>query len=215
MKNRTSQKGYTMVEILVVVIILSVFVAFALISWVGIKKYAVDDQAHILADTFAEARQYAFNQRRIFRVEINKTRSAIVLIDENEPNDVTDDQIFKTISFKQNINIGVTPGNITGAPTASSPIPVLPYVTSSYPLSLNQEKITLRFGIDGRVLDTGTNNNGGGSIMRGATIYLFSNKEKTITPEIIRAITVLQTSGDISIVKCSFGADGKCGNWKK
>lgn len=204
-----------MVEILVVILILSLFVAFSLVSWIGIKKYAVDDQSHIIADTFAEARQYAFNQRRIFRVELNRTRNSIILIDENEPNDVTDDQIVKTIAFKQNISIGVTPGNIANAPTATSPIPVLPYVTSSYPLSQNQEKITLRFAVDGRVMDTGTNNNGSGSIMRGATVYLFSNREKTTTPEIIRAITVLQSSGDTSILKCSFGANGKCGNWKR
>ena len=35
------------------------------------------------------------------------------------------------------------------------------------------------------------------------------------TPEMIRAVTVLQTTGDTAILKCSFDVDGQCGNWKR
>ncbi len=40
------------------------------------------------------------NQRRTFRVEINRTINEITLIKENEPGDVTDDAIVKSIPFK-------------------------------------------------------------------------------------------------------------------
>ena len=215
MKNKDLQKGFALVEMLVIVIILCLFVTFAIISFSGSRKFAVDDQANVIADTFAEARQYSLNQRRVFRVEINRTKNAVVLIDENEPTIVTDDQIVKSTAFRSSVTIGTIPGNILSAPTTSSPIPVLDYVRSTYPLSLNDEKITLRFNRDGRVLDPGTNDVGAGSIMRGATIYLFANKEQTTTPEIIRAVTVLQTSGDISILKCKFDSNNKCGNWAR
>lgn len=215
MKNKESQKGVSIVEIILVVLILTLFAAFALVSWSGTRKFAVDDQAAITSDIFAEARQYSLNQRRIFRVEINRTKGAVVLIDENEPNNAGDDQVVKQIPFKSLVNIGTIPGNIQSAPTAHSPIPVLDYVRSNYPLSLSEEKITLRFAKDGRVLDTGTDAGGAGSLMRGATIYMFSKKEGTTTPEIIRAITVLQASGDIAVLKCRFDASNKCGNWTR
>lgn len=215
MKNKESQKGASLVEVILIMLILTIFAAFALVSWSGTRKFAVDDQAVKTADIFAEARQYSLNQRRIFRVELNRTKGAVTLIDENEPNNAGDDQIVKNIPFKSFVNIGTIPSNILSAPTAHSPIPVLDYVRSNYPLSPNEEKITIRFAKDGRVLDTGTDAGGTGSLMRGATIYMFSNKEKTTTPEIIRAITVLQASGDIAILKCSFDTNNKCGNWTR
>lgn len=215
MKNKDLQKGFALVELLLVVIILVLFTIFAVVSFFGTRKFKVDDQANALADMLAEARQYALNQRRVFRIEINKTKGSIILIDENDPGVVSDDAIVKRSAFKNSVNIGVIPNNILSAPTASSPIPVLDFVRSTYPLSSGDEKITLRFARDGRVLDPGTNDTGAGSIMRGATVYLFANKEGTTTPEIIRAITVLQASGDVSILKCRFDVNNKCGNWSR
>lgn len=215
MKNKDLQKGFALVELLVIVIILALFTIFAVVSFVGTRKFRVDDQVNALADMLAEARQYSLNQRRVFRIEINKTKNAIFLIDENDPATVADDIIVKKTDFKNSVNIGVIPNNILSAPTATSPIPVLDFVRSTYPLSSGDEKITLRFARDGRVLDTGTNDIGTGSVMRGATVYLFANKEGTTTPEIIRAVTVLQASGDISILKCRFDSNNKCGNWSR
>jgi hypothetical protein len=168
-----------------------------------------------IVDILDQARQSALNQRRTFRVEINKTKQQVTLINENAPETVADDEIVKTLAFRKQVFINEVPGNIAGAPTANSPIPVLSFVSSNYPLSNNEEKITLRFARNGRVLDTGTDNIGTGSIMRGATIYVYTNKDKASTPEVIRAVTVNQTSGSTSILKCSFDATNKCGNWTR
>jgi prepilin-type N-terminal cleavage/methylation domain-containing protein len=215
MNNRDSQKGFSILEIIVAMLVLAIFTALAINSFSSARKYNADDQAQILVDILNEARQGALNQRRTFRVEINRTINEITLIKENEPGDVTDDAIVKSIPFKSFVKIGEVPSNIAAHPTATSPIPVLNYVTSNYPLSNGHEKITLRFARNGLVLDPGNDNIGTGSLMRGATIYIFSNKEGTNTPQIIRAVTVLQTTGDTAILKCSFDAGGRCGNWTK
>lgn len=215
MNKPPSQKGFSLPELLAVLVLLIIVVSMSVISIIGSRKYAADDQALKIIDFLDQARQSALNNRRTFRVEINKTKKQITLINENEPGIVSDDAIVKRSPLSDLVFVGEVPTNISAAPTASSPIPVLDYASSSYPLSANDQKITLRFTKKGRVENAGNDNIGTGSIVTGATIYLFSNNEKTKKPEIIRAITVLQTSGDTAILKCAFGSDGKCGNWKR
>ncbi len=213
MKNLSRQKGFSLIELILALIIVSIIAGFAIISVASARKYVADTQAFEIVDILDQARQSALNQRRTFRVEINKTKNQITLINEDKFDDVSDDKIVKSLPLRNNVVINQVPGNITEAPTASSSIPVLNYAASSYPLSKNEEKITLRFARNGRVLDTGTDHVGTGSTVRGATIYVYTNKEKTNTPEIIRAVTVTHTSGNTSILKCSFDTTGKCGNW--
>lgn len=214
MNSSFSQKGFSLIEVLLVLMILSIFIALAIPSFRSARKFNADDQAMLMVDIFDEARQSAMNQRKTFRVEINKTKNQVTLINEKGSASTTDDEVVKQIQNKSFVKVGEIPNNILNAPTTTSPIPVLSPVTSNYPLSSGDEKITLRFAKNGLVMDTGTNNTGNGSIPRGATIYVFSNKEGTATPEIIRAVTVLQTSGDSSILKCTFN-NGRCGNWRK
>ena len=204
-----------MIELVSVLIIIAIVAAITVVTFSGARKYSVDDQAAKIVDILDQARQSALNQRKTFRVEINKTKRQVTLINENKFDDVSDDEIVKTSPFYDLVFVGDVPNNISAAPTTSSPIPVLSYKSSNYPLSNGNEKITLRFAKNGRVLDTGNDNIGTGSTMTGATIYLYSNHEKTAKPEVIRAITVLQTSGDTAILKCTFDTTGKCGNWKK
>ena len=215
MKSSVFQKGFSILELLVVIVVLSLLSALAVSSFSSSKKYAADDQAMLMVDILNEARQSALNQRRTFRVEINRTKKVLTLINENGFDTASDDKIVKSIPIKDIVTIGEVPENISGPPTATSPIPVLGFVSSNYPLSSGDEKITLRFARNGRVLDTGNDDIGTGSLIRGAAIYVFTYKEKTSTPEIIRAVTALETTGDTSIQKCSFDTYGKCGNWKK
>lgn len=215
MKNSFSQKGFSIIEVLMALIIVSIFFALTIPWLTSSKKYNVDDQAMTMIDIFDEARQSAMNNRQTFRVEINKTKNQVTLIDEKSAATATDDEVLRQIAFKPYVKVAEIPNNITSAPTATSPVPVLTPVTSNYPLSQGDEKVTLRFARNGLVMDTGTNNTGNGSVPRGATIYLFSNKEGMNTPEIIRAITVLSSSGDSSVLKCTFDSNNKCGNWSK
>lgn len=215
MKVPDSQSGYSVIELLVVLICIAIFVAMAISSFSTVNKYDPDDQAMIIVDMLNQARQFALNERRTFRVEINRTKKKLTLINEMDPSVATDDIVEKSIAMKGSVIVGEVPSNVLSAPVTTSPIPVLSFQSSNYPLSSGDEKITLRFAKNGRVLDTGTDNIGTGSTMRGATIYIFMNEAKTTTPQIIRAVTLLQTSGDTSILKCSFDVNRKCGNWKK
>lgn len=212
----SSQKGFSLVEVIIVIIVLMILATVSFMAFGSSRKYAADNQAKALIDFFDEARQKALNQRKTFRVEINKTKRELRLIDEGTDVSPTasDDKIIKTARIANQVMIGSAPTNVSGAPTASSPIPVPSYLTSSYPLSSGDEKITLRFRRNGQVVDTGSDNIGTGSLMRGATIYVYSTTPSLTNPDVIRATTVLGTTGDTSLFRCTFVA-GQCTNWKK
>lgn len=215
MKSSCSQKGFSLIELLLVIMMIAILVAVSVMSFASTRKYDADNQALELVDLLNQARQSALNQRRVFRVEINKTKRQVSLINENDFNTADDDRIVKFITLRKGVFVNEVPSNVAAAPTASTPIPILDFVSSGYPLSSGEEKVTLRFARNGRVLDTGSDSIGTGSLMRGATIYVYTNREGTDTPEIIRAVTVTQTSGSTSILRCSFDSTKKCGNWKR
>ena len=214
---KTSQAGFSFIEVIVVLTVIVILSSMALVTFWNSRKYSAEDQARKLIDVFDEARQKALNQRKTFRVEINRTRQEIRLIDEgnNDPVvTVSDDVIIKRVQISNQVVIGAAPTNISGAPTANSPIPVAAYAISSYPLSNGDDKITLRFRLNGQVVDAGTDNIGTGSQPSGATIYIYSNKSPATNPDVIRAVTVLGTTGDTSLYRCSF-VSNVCGSWSR
>jgi len=217
MKLKPSQAGFSLVEMIIVMMVMIILSVVAFTAFSTPRKYAPEDQAKRLVDIFDEARQKALNQRKTFRVEINKTKNEIRLIDEGTEIDpvVTDDRIIKTVPITGSVSLGVTPENIVGSPPSTSPIPVPTYASSNYPLSNGDQKITLRFRRNGRVNNAGNDNIGSGSTTTGATIYVTSNTPSSNSPDIIRAVTLLGTSGDSSVYKCQFDNYGRCGNWSR
>ncbi len=215
LKNASSQAGFSLAELLVVVAVLVILACFAVLGLGNVQKHSADDQAKKIIDVLDEARQKALNQRKTFRVEINRTRRQVRLIDEGQdastPND---DTVLKMYPISTQVVVGAPPLNVSGAPTATSPINVPSYTTSGYPLSSGEEKITLRFRRNGQVVDAGTDNIGTGSLMSGATIYVYPLKPAGTNPDVIRAITVLGTTGDTSLYKCKF-TSSVCGNWSR
>lgn len=215
MKVLSSERGFSVTEILVVLVLIGIMAGMSFMAFSGTRKYLAEDQARLIIDIFDEARQKALNQRKIFRVEINRTQGKITLIDEMEVGDAADDIVIKSMPLSSQVVIGAKPDNVNTGPTASSPIPVPAYSTSNYPLSAGDEKITLRFRRNGQVTNAGTDNVGTGSLVSGATIYVYSRTAAGQNPDVIRAVTVLGTSGDTSLFKCGFNTSGICGNWKK
>jgi len=204
-----------MIEVLLVVTVLAILSTVALISFSSGRKYSAEDQAKRIIDVFDEARQKALNQRKTFRVEINRTKNELRLIDEgDDATTAADDKILKQSPLSPQVVIGSAPGNTSGAPTASSPIPVPAYAASTYPLSSGDEKITLRFRRNGQVVDAGSDHIGTGSLTSGATIYVYSKTPSVTSPDVIRAVTVLGTTGDTSLFKCRFVSDS-CTNWSR
>jgi prepilin-type N-terminal cleavage/methylation domain-containing protein len=215
MNKTSSQLGFSLIELLIVIVILAIFATFSVITFLSNGKYSADDQGRKIIDICDEARQKALNQRKTFRVEINRTRNEIRLIDEGrDVSTANDDVILKRYQLSNQVVIGAPPPNVSGAPTATSPINVPAYAVSSYPLSPSEDKITLRFRRNGQVVDAGTDNIGTGSIVSGATIYIYSKTPSTTSPNLIRAVTVLGTTGDTSLYKCQFAA-GLCGSWSR
>lgn len=211
--NFKNQDGLSLLELCVVILVMGLLATFSIMSLSAPRKYYADDQATRIVDIFNEARQMALNQRRIFRVEINRTKRQIVLINENAANTANDDAVIKRVSFNNDIVINDQPPEVTVAPPTTSPAPVLVYSSSNYPLSSGEEKITLRFRLDGQVVDAGNNNTGGGSLVTGATIYIYTVNPKTNKPDVIRAVTVLGASSSTAIYKCVFNTAGNCGSW--
>jgi prepilin-type N-terminal cleavage/methylation domain-containing protein len=205
--------GFSIIEVLLVISVLAILSTVAIISFWSTRKYSADDQAKKLIDVFDEARQKALNQRKTFRVEINKTQNELRLIDEgDDATTANDDVVLKKSQLSGQVVVGSAPGNVSGAPTASSPIPVPAYAMSSYPLSSGDEKITLRFKRNGQVVDAGTDHIGTGSLSSGATIYVYSTTPSVTNPDVIRAVTVLGTTGDTSLYKCRF-VSNSCTNY--
>lgn len=195
--------------------VIAVASAIAMYSFNNITKTAADDQARKIIDVLDEARQKALNQRTTFRVEINKTKNRIILIDENSIATANDDVVIKSEPLSSSVVIGAKPDNVTTTPTATSPIPVPQYLASNYVLSSGDQKITLRFRRNGQVVDAGTDGIGTGSLVSGATIYVHSNTPSVTSPNLVRAVTVLGSTGDTALLKCTFDTYGRCGSWVK
>ncbi len=209
------QAGFSLVEVIIVLTVIVILSSMALMTFWNSRKYSAEDQARKLIDVFDEARQKALNQRKTFRVEINRTKQEIRLIDEGDNvASASDDAIIKRSVISNQVVIGAAPTNTSGAPTTTSPIPAATYAISSYPLSNGDDKITLRFKLNGQVVDAGTDNIGTGSMINGATIYVYSNKPSVTNPDVIRAVTVLGTTGDTSLYRCSF-VSSVCGSWSR
>lgn len=214
MKKTSNQQGVSLIELIFVLVIVGIITGIAVVSYSSPRKYSADDQARKIVDMLDEARQKSLNQRNTMRVEINKTKNIITLIDENTSTVATDDKIIRSLPLSTNAVVGGAPNNVSAGPVASSPIPVPAYTTSAYPLSSGDQKITLRFKRDGQVVDAGTDSLGTGSVVTGATIYVYSATASGTNPDVVRAITVLGSSGDTAIYKCQV-TGSSCGSWSR
>lgn len=213
-----SQKGFSVIELVVVLLIIGILSAFAVWTLRTPKLYNAETQALTLIDMLQEARQRSLSQRRTMRIEIDSTRKLIRLINENTPGNASDDTLIKAIPFIDNgVYIGRTPTNMTGTITELAPVPVSSFSTSQHPLSINNQVITLRFLKNGTVTNAGSDAIGTGSVPTGATIYVWSKRDgdtnaNTTTANIFRAVTVLGSSGSAKLWKCAT-TSSQCSTW--
>lgn len=221
-KNFTfSQQGFSVVELIIVLLVISILSVLTLMAFKGEKKFLADSEAYLILDFLNEARQRALTQHETMRVEFNKTNNTVRLISENAAGDATDDQIVKTLTL-QHPNYVVmdhAPSNLAGTPTDSAPVPALTFSTSVHPLSLNNQVATLRFLRNGNVVNAGSNAIGTNASMTGATIYVwmpeYSNSGTPLqSGNVIRAITVLGSTGSTRYWRCGL-ENGQCSDWKQ
>lgn len=211
----SKQSGFSLLELVIVMTVTIIITTVAVVAYSSSRKHSADDQGRQIVDILDEARQKALNQRTTFRVEINRTQNRIRLIDEKTATTATDDVEVKSVQLSAQTTIGPVPPNVSATPTATSPIPVATYSSSTYPLSSGDQKITLRFRRNGQVVDVGTDNIGTGSIVNGMTIYVYPKTASGVNPDVVRALTVLGTSGDTSFLKCKFDANKRCAGWTR
>lgn len=214
-----SEKGFSFIELIIVLLIISIISVFALMSFKSEKMYLADTEAYQIIDFFHEARQRSITQHETMRVEINQTRNVIRLISEGEPGNAADDKEIKSLSLRdpKEVVVGAMPKNVSGAPSEMSPTPILSFRKSVHPLSNSDMVATLRFVHTGKVLNAGSNAAGDNSTITGATIYVWmpdnsASGANPTTGQVIRAITVQGTSGLSRYLKCQL-TGAKCTNW--
>ncbi|MDQ6787930.1 MAG: prepilin-type N-terminal cleavage/methylation domain-containing protein [Acidobacteriota bacterium] len=215
----SSEQGFSLVELLIVIVIISILTTIAVLGTASTKLFAADNQALAITDILQEARQKALTERKTLRVELNDTKKQIRLIDENNTTSTAaDDKIIRSSSFDPATSVGTKPANIDPVysvlPQSGSPVPEMQYTQTNYLLSQNDQVKTLRFTKTGEVVDGGTDNLGTGAINTGATIYVYNGASGSKS-SIVRAITLSGITAAAQLFKCQTNAQGICTSWAK
>ena len=117
--------GYSIVEMLIVLTVVSILTSGAFFYLNAHQTlYKTDNQALLIADLLQEARQRSLTQRKTMRVEIDLTKAAARLIDENTAATANDDKILREISlyFPNEVRIDAPPPEITNNPPEPQPV---------------------------------------------------------------------------------------------
>ena len=215
----SKETGASFIELVIVLLIISILSVMTLLSFKSDKKFLADSQAYLIVDMFQEARQRALTQHETLRVEINKTRNTIRLINENIAGNAADDLEIRVLRLEnpKNVVVETPPQNISNSPTDVSPIPNIIFKTSVHPSSLNDSVATLRFLKTGKVVDAGSNAIGDNAVVTGATIFVWmpnysASDQPLNTGSVIRAISVLGSTGSSKYWKCPV-TNNQCSNW--
>ena len=113
MSQPSSAKGFSLIELLVVVTVLLIICVISIPYIFQYKKlYKSEDQALKIMDVMREANQLALNQRHTFRIELDLTDNAVLLIDEK--NSAAGDLVKKIpIELPADVRIDTNPSGIT------------------------------------------------------------------------------------------------------
>ncbi len=226
-----SQRGFSMVEMIIVLVIIGIMSAIVGSALIAPRLYAAEDQTLKLIDLMREAQQRSLTQKTTVRVEINSTRRVIRLITENEPADANNDgipdartpnndTILKTVPYVSNdVFIGITPSNMTATPTETIPIPPVAFANGTHPLNLGNQVVTMRFRSNGTVENAGNDAIGTNATATGATVYVWTRRPSDTSPTptaayVLRAATVFGSSGLTRLWKCGI-VNNQCTTWTK
>jgi prepilin-type N-terminal cleavage/methylation domain-containing protein len=208
------ESGFSIIELLAAMSVITIMSAVSIFYFTGHKKMrAVDEQAIKFSDILNEARQRAFTQKMVMRVEVNRTRKLIRLISEGRnvgllPADIAnDDVLVKEIPFHGEtvIRFDTNPSNIATVPNDSAPVPKAVFAISTHPLSAGQSVTSVRFLRSGLVSNGGTNAAASDATVGGITFHIWKPKDNDANQtELARAITIGGGSGNIRLWNFKF-----------
>ncbi len=214
MLRKNGEQGFSIIELVGVMTLIGIMSAISIFYLNTNKKLlAAEEQAIRLSDILQEARQKAFTQKQVMRVEINNTTRKIRIIEEKDPGMATDDLVVREMDFYglDKIRFETNPTNVTSVPADTSPVPKAVFQSSMHPLSLGNSVATIRFLRNGLVANAGTVDAfGTGATVGGVTVYVW--KPTTIsanTGDVVKAITISGGSGNIRMWEYRFPSN----NW--
>lgn len=190
--------GFSMAELLVVMAIIAVMAAVSIPYIYSYRVlYKSEEQALKVMDIMRETSQLALTRRRTFRMEVDMTDNALLIIDENGS---ADDTLIKSIPFEAPgmLRLDVKPAAISQPnPPNYNPavfaIDSVGHMNGSTPV-VGHRVWALRFRSDGSVV-TAANN------PISATMFIFPSagpsSDVPTDKKQVRAITVYGGSGAV------------------
>jgi type II secretory pathway pseudopilin PulG len=211
LKKKKKEEGFSIIELCCVMSVILVLSGISLFYLSANKKlYAAEDQAIQVSDILQEARQKAFTQKEVMRVEINQTLKKIRLIEENESDVATDDKLLREVNFYSDeiVKFDSNPSNISSVsiPPEVTPVTRAVFSTSFHPLSIGNSVCTLRFMRNGTVTNAGTTPTGTGAVPTGVAIFIWKPKNNTTEALVLKAITVGGGTGNLKMWNYSFNS---------
>jgi Tfp pilus assembly protein FimT len=92
-----NEKGYTYVELTIVIAVIAIIVAVVLPSFRAVHRYELKQQAEMVSDTIRDAQKLAINENKVFKVKISGNNE-LQIISEGLV-----DTIEKTVVLKNGI----------------------------------------------------------------------------------------------------------------
>jgi prepilin-type N-terminal cleavage/methylation domain-containing protein len=196
---RNSQSGFSVIELMVVVIITAIMTGIVVFSFRSNKRsYIADDEATKVLSFFREAYQRALSQRQAQRITIDLNNRLIKLADMGllPGGD-------ETIINRGVLNTGVTMTQpiVSGNPLAPPPVPY-----NYAPADLSSGTIDIYFLADGSITNTTGFNNS--SFAPVSLTFFFSPSQQTVTSpdqtsnnagNLIRAVTLFGPTGSTRV----------------
>ena len=104
--SKHNTKGFTLIEILVVLVIASIVISFVMVSFTGFTHdYRIKQQAQQLADKLAFAREYAILQDKTIKIEFHNQAYRFMYQADNQWHELHNHRILKASTIRSEFKL--------------------------------------------------------------------------------------------------------------